>query len=299
MPPGRRPLGSPANPALSFPAALRPVSCRPAPRRTALHSPIDSSPASAARLIDQEDLNALQEFIDEGVITHVLGTVKAGKEATVYRCRARFHGGPPVVAVKVYRGTNFRDFNNSSLYVEGQVIGNGQVRRAIERKTANGRKFSAALWVNREFDVLSELFEGGADVPEPFFATDRAILMAFAGGEVAAPHLQQSRLAPPGAEQMFERILWNIETFLDHHLVHADLSPFNVLVDGSRPLVIDFPQAVDPRKNQHARVLLERDVRNICRHFARQGIVRDPGEFVDGLWERYRLGNLGRFAGLG
>ncbi len=263
-------------------------------------SPIDSGPASAARLIDQEDLDALQEFIDEGVIAHVLGTVKAGKEATVYRCRARFRGGPPVVAVKVYRGANFRDFNNSSVYLEGVAIGNGQVRRAIERKTAAGREFSAAMWVNREFDVLSELFAGGADVPEPFFATERAILMAFAGGEVAAPHLQ--RFQPPdsaAAGWLFERVLWNIETFLDHHLVHADLSPFNVLVDASRPLIIDFPQAVDPRKNQHARALLERDVRNICRHFARHGLARDPDEFVDSLWERYRLGDVGRFAGLG
>lgn len=262
-------------------------------------SPIGSGSASAARLIDQEDLDALQEFIDEGVLTHILGTVKAGKEATVYRCRARFRGGPPVVAVKVYRGANFRDFSNSSLYLEGAAIGNGQVRRAIERKTAAGREFSAAMWVNREFDVLSELFGGGADVPEPFFATDRAILMAFAGNEAAAPHLQHARLASHDAERMFERVLWNIETFLDHHLVHADLSPFNVLVDGDRPLIIDFPQAVDPRKNQHARALLERDVRNVCRHFARYGPARDPEEFVAGLWERYRLGEVGRFAGLG
>jgi len=56
---------------------------------------------------------------------------------------------------------------------------------------------------------------------------------------------------------------------------------------------------VDPRKNQHARALLERDVRNICRHFARYGLARDPEAFVAALWERYRLGEVGRFAGLG
>ena len=261
--------------------------------------PLEAWPAPAARLVDQEDLDALQEFIDEGVLTHVLGTVKAGKEATVYRCRARFRGGPPVVAVKVYRGANFRRFNDGAIYLEGQAIGNGQVRRAIEKKTAAGREFAAAQWVNREFDVLSELFAGGADVPEPFFATDRAIMMTFAGGDAAAAQLQRTRLDPAAAARMLDRLLWNVDLFLDHHLVHADLSPFNVLVDGARPLIIDFPQAVDPRKNRNARSLLERDVRNVCRHFGRYGLERDDAEFVASLWERYRVGDVGRFAGLG
>lgn len=259
----------------------------------------EDAPGHASRLVDQEDLDALQEFIDEGVVTEVLGVVKAGKEATVYRCRARFPGGPPVVAVKVYRGASFRDFKNSAVYLEGQVVLNGQARRAMEKKTAAGREIAASMWVNREFDVLSELFSGGADVPEPFFATDRAILMAFAGGEAAAPQLQHARFDPPGAAAMLDRLLWNIETFLDHHLVHADLSPFNVLVEGARPLVIDFPQAVDPRKNPNARGLLERDARNICRYFGRHGLHPDPEAFVAGLWRRYRLGDLGTFTGLG
>lgn len=262
-------------------------------------SPSENTPAPAARLVDQEDLDALQEFIDEGVLTRVLGVVKAGKEATVYRCAARFPGGPPIAAVKVYRSAGFRDFKNSAVYLEGQVIGNGQARRAVEKKTSAGREIAASMWVNREFDVLSELHSGGADVPEPFFATDRAILMSFAGGEAAAPQLQHVRLAHHEAGPLLDRLLWNIETFLDHHLVHADLSPFNVLVADGRPLVIDFPQAVDPRKNPNARSLLERDARNICRHFARYGIEADAERFVSELWRRYRLGEVGAFAGLG
>lgn len=261
--------------------------------------PIDNSPATASRLVDQEDLDALQEFFDEGVITRILGTVKAGKEATVYRCQARFEGGPRVVAAKVYRGASFRDFKNSGVYLEGQAILNGQVRRAVAKKTATGREVAASMWVNREFDVLCELFEAGADVPEPYFTTDRAILMTFAGEEAAAPQLQHARLNPAVAARVLDRLLWNIETFLDHHLVHGDLSPFNVLIVGERPLIIDFPQAVDPRKNSNARRLLERDARNICQHFARYGIHHDPGSFVAGLWERYLVGDLGRYPGLG
>lgn len=248
----------------------------------------------ADRSIDQEEHEALQEFIDEGVVTRVLGALKSGKEATVYRCASRrAETGYGVVAVKVYRSASFRDFRNSAAYTEGRVIVKGQVRRAVEKKTAAGKGFEAAMWVNREFDVLSELYEAGADVPEPLFATDRAILMEYVGGEEAAPQLQHARLNRGAAGRLLERLLWNIELWLDHHIVHADLSPFNVLLWDGRPKVIDFPQAVDARTNGNARHLLERDIANVCRHFERLNPGLDPGDVARKLWSRYRLGYLG------
>ena len=138
-----------------------------------------------------------------------------------------------------------------------------------------------------------KLYEAGADVPEPLFATDRAILMEYVGGEEAAPQLQHARLIRGAAGRLLERLLWNIELWLDHHIVHADLSPFNVLLWDGRPKVIDFPQAVDARTNGNARHLLERDIANVCRHFERLNPGLDPGDVARKLWSRYRLGYLG------
>ena len=51
---------------------------------------------------------------------------------------------------------------------------------------------------------------------------------------------------------MLDRLLWNVELFLGHNWIHADLSAFNVLWWEGRGTVIDLPQAVDPRSNPHA-----------------------------------------------
>ena len=56
--------------------------------------------------------------------------------------------------------------------------------------------------------------------------------------------------------------------------------------------LIDFPQAVDPRFNRHARDWLERDVENVCRYFRRHGVDADPTAPAEELWTRYLDGDL-------
>jgi RIO kinase 1 len=79
----------------------------------------------------------------------------------------------------------------------------------------------------------------------------------------------------------------NIELLLKANLIHGDLSPFNVLLWRNRLCVIDFPQAVDPRNNLHAFALLNRDIANVCRYFARIIHVPEAGQLAENLWSRY------------
>jgi RIO kinase 1 len=72
------------------------------------------------------------------------------------------------------------------------------------------------------------------------------------------------------------------------NVVHGDLSPFNVLYSRGRAVMIDFPQAVDPRMASAARKLLERDISNVVRYFGRYGIDADAQAISDDLWERFR-----------
>ena len=257
--------------------------------------PGGSEPAPfSSRNTDLADMQAIQEFIDEGVVASVLNVVKSGKEATVYRCRAGRGVGPRFVAAKVYHAAGFRNFGNAAVYSEGREIRNGQVRRAIAKRSQFGREAGAAIWVNREFDALTALFDAGADVPEPFFATDRAILMEFVGdAESAAVQLQNATMDREHAESILDRLLWNIELWLDNWYVHADLSAFNILCWQGDVKVIDFPQALDPRMAPPARRLLGRDVGNVARYFARYGLSLDAEAFTDQLWDRFRHGELG------
>ena len=256
-------------------------------------SPSREEPAAfVSRASDVSDMAAMQEFIDDAAITQVLGVVKSGKEATVYRCRAHKSYGVPYLAVKVYHDHMHRGFQRAREYMEGRVIlAPGQVQRAVEGRTEFGRAAEASMWVNAEFDVLSALGYAGADVPEVYACTDRAILMEYVGdGEVAAPHLQHADIPREEAEGVRDRILWNVELWLRENIVHGDLSAFNILYSGGRAVVIDFPQAVDPRVVPAARRLLERDIANVSKYFARYGVETDAGRVAEELWEAFQHG---------
>ncbi len=91
--------------------------------------------------------------------------------------------------------------------------------------------------------------------------SDRALLMTYIGDEDdAAPQLRSYRPDPDEAEELFRQVLRNVELFLYRNVIHGDLSAYNILVWEGQATLIDLPQAVDPRKNRHARGLLERDL---------------------------------------
>ncbi len=235
----------------------------------------------SSRESDRADMRAIQEFLDEALVTEILNVVRSGKEATVYRCRAHPSLGVPYVAAKVYHASGHRSFQRAGVYEEGRDFGPGQVQRAVAKHTEFGRGAQLAFWVDHEFEVLSALQYAGADVPIPFACTETAILMEYIGDEGGdAPQLQHAGLEEREAEALFERLLWNIETFIRENVVHGDLSAFNVLYRQGQLRIIDFPQAVDPRVNSNAKDLLQRDIANVLGYFARYrvgpGARREP-----------------------
>jgi len=237
--------------------------------------------------------SALDYFFAEGAISGVLYTVKSGKEATVYCCEAQPSMGVELLAAKVYRPRNNRGFKNDAIYQEGRVIRNGQVRRAIENKSRFGREAQFAIWVNYEYETLKALYKAGADIPRPVARTETAILMEFLGDhQQAAPALQHVELSTGEVLRVFDHLMRNIELWLAHNYIHADLSAYNVLYWQGKARVIDFPQAIDPRFNPNALALLTRDIENICRYAARSGLERDAHRLAQQLWRRFRNAEL-------
>lgn len=240
---------------------------------------------------DHEQLAALDEFIEWGPIQEVIGTVKSGKEATVYACR---HDDGYLIAAKVYRDRDVRRFSNDASYMEGKT--RGMRRRdvlAIATKSRAGREISFGRWVAEEWETLRVLHQAGATVPEPIKRSERVILMQFFGDEAgAAPPLSSVRPDASEARRLFDSLMWNIELMLSCDRVHGDLSPFNVLYHEGEARIIDFPQAVDPRFNSNALSLLERDIDNICAYFARFGVDADGYRIARQLWGRFLRSEL-------
>jgi RIO kinase 1 len=233
------------------------------------------------------------EFLEQGLVTGIVRPLKSGKEASVYLCRGNPGKGPDLLVVKAYHERASRSFQNDAMYTHGRVILNGQIRRAVLNKSGFGRQVEQAMWIAREFEHLEVLGGAGIDVPRPLRLGAWGILMEYLGEEDApAPQLKDVRLEIAEARSMFDRLIRNVELMLSINVVHADLSPYNVLVWEGRPVIIDLPQAVDARTNRNAHVLLERDLRNLCDHFARYEIDCDPRRLADSLWNRYLFAKL-------
>ena len=243
-----------------------------------------------------EQLQALEEFVDRGLIQEVLGVIKSGKEATVYLCEAP-DAPSGLLAAKVYRSRDVRGFANDAMYRQGRT--RGMRRRealAIELKSRGGRQLSFSTWVSEEYETLRVLHAAGADVPAAVARSESCVLMEYICDEddEPAPPLSAVRLELDEAQHIFEQVLRNIEMALANDRVHGDLSAFNLLYDGRRrrAVMIDFPQTVDARFNSNALTLLERDVDRVCAYFERYGIVADGGRIARGLWGKFLRSEL-------
>jgi RIO kinase 1 len=229
--------------------------------------------------------DALEPFFADGLIDEVVYPIKSGKEATVYCCRAGAGLPAELVAAKVYKPLAHRSFRNDSVYREGRVILDQRAKRAAAKRTGFGQKVQSSTWTNHEWEVLRMLHAAGADVPTPLAHSSGAILLEFVGDTAgAAPVLKEVKLKSIEAEEVFERLLDNIQLWLAWNIVHADLSPYNVLYHAGSPVVIDFPQACDPRFNGNAFNLLVRDIQNLAHFFERFGVHRDAFALADRYW---------------
>jgi RIO kinase 1 len=139
-----------------------------------------------------------------------------------------------------------------------------------------------------EYKTLERLHNLGAVVPAPLVASENAILMSYLGDEtMPAPTLNTVQLARDEADDLFEEVLRNIELMLHQHIIHGDLSAYNILYWEGAITLIDFPQVVNAQENDNAYMILHRDVTRICQYFSRQGVDCDAQDVIDYLWGRY------------
>jgi RIO kinase 1 len=226
-------------------------------------------------------------------VAEVLGIVGDGKEATVYACAAAEGAAAPYLAAKVYRARKYRAFRGGNAYAGRRTPVGARARRAMDAGTDKGREFQQLEWVAWEWATLARLHAVGVSVPEPIARTDIGILMELIGeGGEGAPKLVHVELTPAQARTAFDSLLRDVEDFLDFHLVHGDLSAYNVLWHDGRPRVIDVPQAIDLHGRPDGFAYFARDVANLERYFERYGL--SARDFAVRTWHRYQRGQLGR-----
>ena len=255
---------------------------------------------TAARFEEGWLLDSLGPFFEQKWITDVLSKIKAGKEASVYLCRAGEQVKTPLLAAKVYRPRMLRNLKNDGLYrldrdvldEHGRAVVDLGMLKAQHKRSVYGETIRHQSWIAWEFKTLRTLHAAGADVPEPYEMDENAILMGYIGDEaLAAATLNTVKLARDEVRPLYERILHNIRIMLAHGLVHGDLSAYNILYWRGEICLIDFPQVVPARSHRSAFQIFTRDITRICEYFASQGLHGDPVRLAGELWKAndYRI----------
>lgn len=233
---------------------------------------------------------SLETLVDYGIIQEVIRPLMSGKEAQVF---VVVSGGVECVA-KVYKEANQRTFKHRVEYTEGRKTRNTRDQRAINKRTRHGKAQDEAAWRNAEVDTLYRVRAGGVCVPEPINFVDGVLVMELVRDAEGnpAPRLGDLDFSPEEAYEIYKKLMAEVVRMLCAGAIHGDLSEFNVLLGADGPVVIDFPQSIDPSKNPSARKLLLRDVANLHRFLSRHApgqAIKPLGEEIWALYEKNRL----------
>jgi len=232
----------------------------------------------------------LETLVAEGIVQEVVRPLMSGKEAQIYLVRVE---GEEYVA-KVYKEASERTFKHRTQYTEGRRTRNSRDQRAVNKRSRHGRKLDESAWRSTEVDMIYRLRDAGVRVPEPINFVDGVLVMELvknAEGE-PAPRLGDLRFSAAEALAVYQQLLQEVVRMLCAGVIHGDLSDFNVLMGADGPVLIDFPQAVDPANNQSARKLLLRDVDNLHRFLERFCPDQPTHAYAQEMWSLYESNRL-------
>lgn len=233
------------------------------------------NPTATDAKFESHDLNALSQ---QGFLDELITGIKTGKEASVYLGR----NAEGFVAVKVYTDLRVRSFRRDDTYRQGRYIGDQRIEKAINEGSRRGLDAHQILWVQEEFRQLNFLHAYGVSVPRPIAVSGITLLMQFIGDAdgTPAPRIADLKLEGEEAENAFRQAVRNMKLIVKSGRVHGDYSAFNLLWHNQKTIVIDFPQTIEFEHNPNADILLERDIRSLCKSFKKHGIKADEAKVL-------------------
>ena len=229
--------------------------------------------ATTEQVLDPRTRMILFKLLNRGFITEINGCISTGKEANVY------HASSPQgdCAVKIYK-TSILVFKDRDKYVTGEF----RFRHGYSRH--NPRKM-VRLWAEKEMRNLSRLHKYGIPCPKPLTLKSHVFVMEFLGKDGwPYPKLKEVSLSETQSREAYmECVLIVRHLYHDCHLVHADLSEYNILYHEGTLFIIDVSQAVE-HDHPHALEFLRKDCSNITEFFRRNGVcvmtAKELFEFV-------------------
>ena len=238
-----------------------------------------SNRAVSEQVLDPRIRTILLKFIKNGLIYEVNGCISTGKEANVYHA---MNETGEHRAIKIYKST-ILTFKNRDRYVTGEY----RFRSGYAR--SNPRKMTAT-WAEKEMRNLKRLEAAGIPCPQVFCLKAQVLLMSFIpesltgdGMEWPAPRLKDFNNGTDGDfVNLYRQCLRMMRTlFHECHLVHADLSEYNLLVSDNTLVMIDVGQSVE-HEHPNALSFLRHDCKTVLNFFHSRNI---PVPSARGLFE--------------
>ncbi len=208
-------------------------------------------------VFDKRTALTLAKLMDKGIIKNLDYPVSEGKEAVVFKAR---NAQDCDIAVKIYK-VETSPFMKKMLYLEGDP------RFKLKKKTPWS---IVTTFAKKEFKNLMIAKKAGIAVPCPIFALNNIVVMEFLGENgIPYPKLKDVKEIK---KEWLEELLLSIKKMYSVGLVHADLSPYNIVV-GNKPYILDFAQGVI-KYHPHFEFFLKRDVENVLSFFDKKGITK-------------------------
>ena len=137
------------------------------------------------------------------------------------------------------------------------------------------------MWAEKELHNLRKMARFGVKVPRAVALKKHVLVMEFIGSDgQPAPKLKDALLSSAEWEIAYEETLQTMrKLYTDCHLVHADLSEYNILWHEGGCHFIDVSQSVEPNHPEGLSFLM-RDCTNVTEFFRKKGVhdVAEPHE---------------------
>uniref|UniRef100_A0A8C1SD36 Serine/threonine-protein kinase RIO1 n=1 Tax=Cyprinus carpio TaxID=7962 RepID=A0A8C1SD36_CYPCA len=204
-----------------------------------------SDRATVEQVLDPRTRMILFKMLSRGVFSEINGCISTGKEANVYHATTAKGESR---AIKIYK-TSILLFKDRDKYVSGEF----RFRHGYCK--GNPRKM-VRTWAEKEMRNLIR----------------------------PAPLLKNAVLSESKSRELYLQVIQNMRIMYNEaHLVHADLSEFNILYHNGDAYFIDVSQSVE-HDHPHALEFLRKDCSNVNDFFQKHDVavmtVRELFEFI-------------------
>ncbi|XP_046969229.1 serine/threonine-protein kinase RIO3 [Vanessa cardui] len=227
------------------------------------------SQATAEMGLDEATRLILFKLINNGMLEDINGVISTGKESVVLHANSDQSYLemvlPKECAIKVFK-TTLNEFKTRDKYIEADYRFKDRFSKQNPRKIVH-------MWAEKEMHNMMRIQKIGLNCPEMVCLKKHILVMSFIGKDnKPAPKLRDVIMKPEKWPSVYNEVVEAMHKLYNvGHLVHADLSEYNILWWENKCWFIDVSQSVQPDHPNGLEFLL-RDCRNIINFFERKGV---------------------------